>query len=66
MHYINPKVTYAGKTIKMENEQTEGVITVVKSFRVYPEEKRKIPTKKYPKFKKRHKLLKRHLLIWIF
>ena len=40
-YYINPKVTYAGKTIKMENEQTEGVITVVKSFRVYPEEKRK-------------------------
>ena len=40
-YYINPKVTYAGKIIKMENEQTEGIITVVKSFRVYPEEKRK-------------------------
>lgn len=31
----------ARSAIKMENEQTEGVITVVKSFRVYPEEKRK-------------------------
>ena len=40
-YYINPKVTYAGKIIKMENEQTEGIITVVKSFRVYPEENRK-------------------------
>lgn len=37
-YYINPKVTYAGKAVKMRNQKIEGIITVVKSFRIYPEE----------------------------